>query len=784
MFDHEPFRHDGTLAKDRGLNWEAIGAEQRAEYPTVAAFLDRATDPDPARRFPSAAEALKALAVEAPVSPRTVTAVPAGLPTEVAPPESSLTPTPADASSAGGVAAVEASDEGSPRREERVEWLRSLLQSYPGSRWGNQETRGLDSEFAEQTYVETPLETALHDDVRARRVRLVVLCGNAGDGKTALLQHLVRRFGLERRKSSERVLEGQTEDGLRVRMNLDGSASWQGRSADDLLDEFLAPFRDGPPADDIAHLLAINDGRLLEWIERVEQREDETALTGALYDALQQVQRDRWTGAPAAAGYGDSKYDDGDLEHGDEHTGTAGDAVRNAERGDTAEDAEGTADAAQQSASDAHIRFVNLNQRSLVGGVTADGTGIQTGFLESLVDRLYGGDRAAKIWAPCATCSAQDRCGVFQANRLFGPAGLPNGADDDARSRARGRLFEALQAVHLRGETHVTVRELRATLVYILFGVHFCDDYHAGAGAARRAAPPAYWEPAFGPFPTPGAAEETAPAALPYWDRAFDPRSPGRQGAVLGDLARFDPALDAHPRIDRHLVHPTQAGVRRGVPGYPELDLPSARRRAYFEWLERDVESISGEPHALDLAHGRHLRLFRRLPVDAAARETARSALCAGIARLATLPPRAYDRPGVVPLRITPRTPTETAFWIEKPADRFRLEADPPAAPPGVDRLHRQATLVYRYADDEEEPLRLGAELFHLLLELSDGYQLGDASTDDTFAHLSIFVQRLEREDDRRVLAWNPMSEDAIHEIVAESGSAGGTQRLVIRPLA
>ncbi len=812
IFEHEPFRYDGAVAKERGLNWEAVDAEKRAEYSTVETFLNRATHPDPGRRFRSATEALKAMKATPTDSPTPNVSIPTISPPTVAGPESPAAgPPPVPAPPAPGPtaipapsAAVEAPEAGPVRRKGRVAWLRSLLQSYPGSRWGNRETRGLDSEFAEQTYVETPLETALHNDVRARRIRLVVLCGNAGDGKTALLQHLVRRFGLERRASSERVLEGQTDDGLRVRMNLDGSASWQGRSADDLLDEFLAPFRDGPPADDVAHLLAINDGRLLEWIERVQRRQGDTALTRALYDALQQVQRDRWTSGPVAAGYGDGEYDGADWEHDDEHTGAedaggpagaegghdyedaggGGDAMRNADGGDTAEDTEGTADAAPPGASDAHIRFVNLNQRSLVGGVTADGTGIQTGFLERLVDRLYGDSRATKIWAPCATCSAQDRCGVFQANRLFGPAGLPGAADDDARAQARERLFDALQAVHLRGETHITVRELRSALVYILFGVHFCDDYHAGAAAARRPAAPAYWEPAFGPFPAPEAAEETARAALPYWDRAFDPRSPGRQGTVLGDLARFDPALDAHPRIDRHLVRPTRAGVRRCGPGYPELDLPSARRRAYFEWLERDIESITGEPHALDLAHGRHLRLFRRLPVDAKAREEARQALCAGIARLATLPPQAYDRPGFVPLRITPRTPTETAFWIEKPADRFRLEADLPSAPPGVDRLHRQATLVYCYADDGEEPLRLGAELFHLLLELSDGYQLGDASTDDTCAHLSVFVQRLEREDDRRLLAWNPMREDAIHEIAAESSSGGGSQRLVIRPLA
>ena len=792
MFEHEPFRHDGVLAKDRGLNWEAVDAEQRAEYPTVAAFLDHATHPLPAQRFQSAAEALKALAAVPPtVSPPTVAPVPGGSPPTPLGPESSAagpgpvsapsvteprplpepSPVPVPPSSAEEPATVEAPDAPVVRREQRVEWLRGLLQSYPGSRWGNQETRGLDSAFAMETYVKTALEAALHDDVRARRVRLVVLCGNAGDGKTALLQHLAREFGLERLASSERVLEGKTDDGLRVRLNLDGSASWRGRSADDLLDEFLAPFRDGPPAEDIAHLLAINDGRLLEWIERVEGRERETALTRALYEALQRVQQDRWTcRAPAVA------RDEDDESAG----GVGGDAAGVAE--DVADVAEG---AAPRSVPDAHIRFVNLNQRSLVGGVTANGTGIETDFLERLVNHLYGGTRASKIWEPCATCSAQDRCDVFKANRLFGPAGLPGSATTEARSRARGRLFEALQAVHLRGETHVTVRGLRAALVYILFGVHFCDDYHEGAVAAHRHPAPAYWDPDFGPYPAPDAASEAGPAPLPYWDRAFDPQSPGRQGAVLGDLARFDPALDAHPRIDRHLVRPTRAGTRRGVAGYPELNLPSARRRAYFEWLERDIESLTGDPNALELAHGRHLRRFRRLPIDDGEREAACRALCAGIARLASLPPNAYGRPGVVPLRITPRTPTETAFWIEKPVDRFHLEADLPSAPAGVDRLHRQATLVYRYADGRgEERLRLGADLFHLLLELSEGYQLGDASTDDTFAHLSIFVQRLEREDDRRLLAWNPMREDAIHEIAAESGLGDGPQRLVIRLLA
>ena len=50
-------------------------------------------------------------------------------------------------------------------------------------------------------------------------------------------------------------------DGLVVRINFDGSAAWKGRSADELLDEFLGPFQNGPPSADVIHLLAINDGR-------------------------------------------------------------------------------------------------------------------------------------------------------------------------------------------------------------------------------------------------------------------------------------------------------------------------------------------------------------------------------------------------------------------------------------------------------------------------------------------------------------------------------------------
>jgi hypothetical protein len=207
---------------------------------------------------------------------------------------------------------------------------------------------------------------------------------------------------------------------------------------------------------------------------------------------------------------------------------------------------------------------------------------------------------------------------------------------------------------------------------------------------------------------------------------------------------------------------------------------------AYFEWPREKIAQVALHPDALGLANGQHLYEFRNLPL---ANEEKRRAICArlckGISRLEDLPPQALERSGVVPLRISPRTPTETAFWVEKPTERFCLEADMFPETEGIEQLHRQASLIYRYENGQEERLRMGEELFHLLLELADGYQLGDVSTDDTFTRLSIFVQRLVQEDEQKLLAWTPIQDEVIYRVSAslEQTPDGPLQQMVITPL-
>ena len=689
LFDKEPFARDGERLRKGALNWEKA---DRDEYPGLVEFFERAVHTDSEARLATVADALSTLSRPSSTDSKVHVKKRAGEGIDAPP-----------------------SDAPRERHPNEVPWLRQLLTSYPGSRWGNRETRGLDTEFATRTYVETDLEEVLFDDIVNRRVRLVILCGNAGDGKTAMLQHLAASLGMGRHDSSQRIVDQVIDDGLRVRMNLDGSAAFEGRSADEMLDEFLEPFREGPPGEDIVHLLAINDGRLLEWIDRPA----DTPLKSRLQDLLE------------------------------------------------ASSLEFNGDAAEE---DSHIAFYHLNERSHVGRLLIDQGRIATTFLERLIDGLYDGDHARETWEPCLTCSAQEECEVFRATRVFGPDGAPGAEPKAVRERARERLFSALQAVHFRGETHITVRELRSALVYVLFGTHYCSDYHDRSGAP---------EPA-------------------YWDRAFAPESPRRQGEVLRELVHLDPALEAHPKIDRQLLRATQLRSHER----PQERLSSARRQAYFEWTEGRIAEVVGDEdptRSLGLAQGRSIPRFRDIPLmDDEARAELCADLCRGIARLGDLPPLAIERSDKVPLRIPPRSPTETAFWTAKPLTRFRLvsESDSEVRDEGhlggemvTGALPRKAYLAYRYQDGTqdtgEEHLRLNAGLFHRLLRLAEGFQLGDVSTDDTFANLSLFLRRVVQEDDRELMAWNPMRDEIIYRVSAEfaEGAEGRQQELVIRYL-
>jgi hypothetical protein len=120
---------------------------------------------------------------------------------------------------------------------------------------------------------------------------------------------------------------------------------------------------------------------------------------------------------------------------------------------------------------------------------------------------------------------------------------------------------------------------------------------------------------------------------------------------------------------------------------------------------------------------------------------------------------------GRVPLKVSPRTPTESIFWVEQPLKSFTLEVELGVRDRDIPVLHRRLRLTYHYHDGRQEVLSMGYELFHTLLELESGFQLTDTTSDDLFANLAIFTQRLAQEGESSLFAWNPQDESTIYTI-------------------
>jgi len=622
LTDRDPFTYGAERRKDLGLNWEGVSG-----LDVLRPFLERATSPLIDDRFSDALAARQYLLSKRQSEGDSDSQ-------QAAPPNLSANTVP---------------------------WLHNLLSAYPGSRYGNRETRGLDSDFALATYVETRLDDVIFDEIEGGKVNLVILFGNAGDGKTAFLQHLAQRLGMRDIHSSSRVWSCRLDNGKQLKVNLDGAAAWEGKSANSLLDELFSPFHTSEYSRNRVHIVAINSGKLLEWIE---SQSTDTYLT----EQLRQVV----LGEPV------------ELDLG--------------------------------------FRLIDLNQRSLVGGIDLGNRELTTQFLEALLDRFVGDDQADP-WRPCSTCTAQNRCTAWHSVQAL------RGLD---RFRLRYRLTDALQACHQRGEIHITARELRAALSYIFFGVHDCAELHENPDLRPER----------------------------YWMRAFDAHSSHRQGELLSELARLDPALEANSALDRALI-------KEAAPGIGDGRLAEGRRRAWFVYPEQNGEL------PIRLANGRHFVRFRDVPLmDDDARTGLMIDLCLGIAHLEDLPSAAFGYEHMergVPLRIMPRTPTETALWVVKPWARFRLEAPLPHTAEGLEALHTHLRLVYSYANGNEESLLLGLELFNLLLELKDGVQLSGIAQEGVFANLEIFTQRLAREDSRELYGWHPAEETGVFGLRVEA---------------
>ncbi|KOR30062.1 hypothetical protein TI04_07115, partial [Achromatium sp. WMS2] len=438
-------------------------------------------------------------------------------------------------------------------------------------------------------------------------------------------------------------------------------------TANQLLDEIFEPFANPVYPNNLLHIVAINSGKLLEWIS-----------TQPTTNYLAQQLRNILLGTSIHL--------------------------------------------------DPRLRFIDLNQRSLVGGVDLATKTTTTEFINTLIDKLLG--TTTNYWLSCPNCPAQTRCSAWESvctlrHPELGPV-------------VRNHLITALQTCHQRGEIHITIRDLRATLSYIFFGTEYCTDLHA--------------KPDFYP--------------QRYFERAFNASSQHRQGELLTELAKLDPHLETTPILDRQLLK-----VSKTTPLAPNTPrLAWMRRRQYFIATETNEQ--------IYLAGGKYTQLFRDFPLlNVTEQHKICRNICIGIARLEDLPIIVFQEHNLalgVPLKLTPRTKIESILWYVKPWANFSLQCSSLNVVPGLETLATQLQLSYQYANGTQEHLTMSLELFSLLLELKDGLQLSGGQ-EEKFVNLKIFTQRLVLEDARELYGYHPASGNQIFRLWVQETPAGQT---------
>ncbi len=161
------------------------------------------------------------------------------------------------------------SDTGGTQRENP--FVKDLRSVYRNSRLGNAENRGLDSQFARKTYVQTQLDRELLPQILSRTLKLVILSGNPGDGKTTFLAKVAEEVNRQKGQPISRDDSGWVMQigGHQFAALYDASESHKDQSADALMHQLLLPLAgETEPRVHYTALIAANDGRLLDFFER------------------------------------------------------------------------------------------------------------------------------------------------------------------------------------------------------------------------------------------------------------------------------------------------------------------------------------------------------------------------------------------------------------------------------------------------------------------------------------------------------------------------------------
>ena len=556
-----------------------------------------------------------------------------------------------------------------PTKPNTNPFVTHLLTLYSQSQVSNAGTRGLD-EVGKATYVPTYLDEKLKPALLKGEFRLVIISGNAGDGKTAFIQQF-EAFAESKGAQMQRGANGAVFQlkGHTYQSNYDGSQDEGDERNDAVLQKFFAPFAGKDKsgwAENQTRLIAINEGRLVDFF--LEHEEDFPLLAKQIQQGL--------AGA--------------DPENG--------------------------------------IAVINLNLRSVV----AEPEEGQPSILERLIARMS----QQEYWQACEKCDLKGKCFAYHNARTF--------QDPVAGPKVIERLKMLYTITHLRGRLHITMRDLRSALAFMLVGTRDCDGIHQ-----------LYQN---------GGEENQNRILDGFYFNSWLGGGEGSNDRLISLLREIDVAEVSNPDLDRKLgfLNPkTKAMSRFSFAERTGYD--NELVEALFRNLPRDYSSKNRSrliaKHRNYLSHMRRRHFFERrdigwkemLPygsidpfLDSIEQPGAKSAeevtaILRAINRGEGLsdPARLGNQ---LALRVRQVDKGTLRSYRLFDGEHFTLRTEQEtAAHPFLECLSQALVLLYDPSDGQKANLRINLDIYEMLMRLNNGYRPSIEEQEGSYLSLAVF---------------------------------------------
>jgi Serine/threonine protein kinase len=376
------------------------------------------------------------------------------------------------------------------------------------------------------------------------------------------------------------------------------------------------------------------------------------------------------------------------------------------------------------------VWLIDMKQRAFVSLPGYEETSIFRPLLASFV--------APEHWSICEECVAQANCP------------LRKNADALRKKAIASRLEYLFLLTHLRRQQHITMRDLRSAVAYIITGNNSCQDIH-------------------------NEQVNTSLNNLSYWQNIFAPGD--RQDELLNAIATLDPARFAHPHLDRFLYFhqlESDAPLRRQL-FRDKTDLPRQRfkdadswiaatkRRLYFEIARSQPESGLPEIKAKNLLPYRYADRFLDLLDDNLETDFVREKLALGLLRSDEV---FEDVPaGKMSIKVSASDEQQLVILKQLPLTDFTLNVSKPQNTQLIETLPEIVILQHKSGTPR---MVITLDLFELLIQLADGLQPGAREYASLLEDLKPFKNALLLRETQELILIE--SEYRIHRVAQSNG--------------